>query len=92
MITVDHDTTKPQRKIYQSPKADWHLIRDQTVVIAENFLALASTGNIDENYNKFTEYLEKIMNSKISTKLSSKRFKLPWFNRELKHLCRRKST
>ena len=31
------------------------------------------------------------MNSKIPTKLSSKHFKLPWFNRELKRLCRKKS-
>ena len=31
------------------------------------------------------------MNSKIPTKLSSRRFKLPWFNRELKLLCRKNS-
>ena len=31
------------------------------------------------------------MNSKIPTKLSSKRFKLSWFNRELKRLYRKKS-
>ena len=83
--------TKPQRKIYQWSKADWRSIREQTVVFAENFLASASTRNINENYNKFKEYLEEIMSSKIPTKLSSKRFKLPWFNRELKRLCRKKS-
>ena len=80
---------KPQRKIYQNiSKADWRSIREQTVVLAENFLASASTRNINENYNKFKEYLEEIMYSKIPTKLS---FKLPWFNRELKRLCRKKS-
>ena len=83
--------TKPQRKIYQWSKADWHSIREQTVVFVENFLASGSTRNINENYNKFKEYLEEIMSSKIPTKLSSKRFKLPWFNRELKRLCRKKS-
>ena len=31
------------------------------------------------------------MSSKIPTKLSSKHFKLPWLNRELKRLCRKKS-
>ena len=31
------------------------------------------------------------MENKIPSKLSSKRFKLPWFNRELKHLCRKKA-
>ena len=83
--------TKPQRKIYQWSKADWRSIKEQTVVFAENFLASASTRNINENYNKFKEYLEEIRSSKIPTKLSSKRFKLPWFNRELKRLCRKKS-
>ena len=31
------------------------------------------------------------MENKIPSKLSSKRFKLPWFNRELKRLCRKKA-
>ena len=30
------------------------------------------------------------MENKIPSKLSSKRFKLPWFNKELKRLCRKK--
>ena len=33
--------TKPQRKIYQWSKADWHSVREQTVVFAENYLASA---------------------------------------------------
>ena len=67
------------------------LNKGQTVVFAENFLASASTRKINENYNTFKEYLEEIINSKIPTTLSYKRFKLPWFNRELKRLCRKKS-
>ena len=31
------------------------------------------------------------MENKIPSKLSSKRFKLPWFNRKLKRLCRKKT-
>ena len=31
------------------------------------------------------------MENKIPSKLSSKRFKVPWFNRELKRLCRKKA-
>ena len=31
------------------------------------------------------------MENKIPSKLSSKRFKLPWFNRKLKRLCRNKA-
>ena len=60
--------TKPQKNIYQWSKADWRSIREQTVVFAENFLASASTRNINENYNTFKEYLEETMSSKIPTK------------------------
>ena len=34
---------------------------------------------------------KKLMENKIPSKLSSKRFKLPWFNRDLKRLCRKKA-
>ena len=83
--------TKPQRKIYQWSKADWHSSREQTVVFAEDFLASATTRSVNENYIKFRTYLEEVMENKIPSKLSSKRFKLPWFNRELKRLCRKKA-
>ena len=60
--------TKPQKDIYQWSKADWRSIREQTVVFAENFLASASPRNINKNFNKFKEYLEETMNSKIPAK------------------------
>ena len=78
--------TKPQRKIYQWSKADWRSLREQTVVFAEDFLASATTRSVNENYIKFRTYLEEVIENKIPSKLSSKRFKLPWFNRELKRL------
>ena len=83
--------TKPQRKIYQWSKADWRSLREQTVAFAEDFLASATTRSVNENYIKFRTYLEEVMENKIPSKLSSKRFKLPWFNRELKCLCRKKA-
>ena len=83
--------TKPQRKIYQWSKADWRSVREQTVVFAEDFLASATIGSVNENYIKFRTHLEKVMENKIPSNLSSKRFKLPWFNRELKRLCRKKA-
>ena len=79
--------TKPQRKIYQWSKADWRSLREQTVVFAEDVLASATTRSVNENYIKFRTYLEEVMENKIPSKLSSK---LPWFNRELKRLCRKK--
>ena len=57
--------TKPQRKIYQWSKADWHSLREQTVVFAEDFLASATTRSVNENYIKFRTYLEEVMENKI---------------------------
>ena len=79
--------TKPQRKIYQWSKADWRSIREQTVVFAEDFLPSPTTRSVNENYSKFRTYLEEVMENIIPSKLSSKRFKLPW----LKRLCRKKA-
>ena len=82
--------TKPQREIYQWSNAEWRSIREQTVVFTEDFLASATTRSVNENYIKFRTYLEEVMENKIPSKLSSKRFKLPWFNGELKRLCKNK--
>ena len=37
---------KPPRKVYQWSKADWQLIKEQTVIFAKQFLALALTRTV----------------------------------------------
>ena len=37
---------KPQRKVYQWCKADWQLVKEQTVIFATQFLALALTRTV----------------------------------------------
>ena len=44
---------KPPRKVYQWSKADWQLIKEQTVISAKQFLALALTRTVKENYTVF---------------------------------------
>ena len=44
---------KPPRKVYQWSKADWQLIKEQTVIFAKQFLALAQTRTAKENYTVF---------------------------------------
>ena len=58
---------------------------------AEDFLASAVTRSVNDNYIKFRTYLEEVIENKLPSKLSSKRFKLPWFYRELKRLCIKKA-
>ena len=82
---------KPPRKFYQWFKADWQLIKKQTVVFAKQFLALALTRTVKENYTVFIEYIERILAINIPSKLSNSRHKLPWININLKRLIRKKS-
>ena len=49
---------KPPRKVYQWSKADWQLIKEHTVIFAKQFLALALTRTVKENYTVFIEYME----------------------------------
>ena len=73
---------KPPKKVYQWSKADCQLIKEQTVIFAKQFLALAQTRTVKENYTVFIEY--------ISSKLSNSWHNLPWMNRNLKRLIRKK--
>ena len=71
---------KPPIKVYQWSKADWQLIKEQTVIFAKQFLALAQTRAVKENYTVFIEYMEGILTVNISSKLSNSRHNLPWMN------------
>ena len=76
IVLVDCDlkatiNKKPPRKVYQWSKADWQLIKEQTVIYAKQFLALALTRTVKENYTVFIEYMEGILAINIPSKLSA---------------------
>ena len=50
---------KPPRKVYQWSKADWQLIKEHTVIFAKQFLALALTRTVKENYTFFLNTWKK---------------------------------
>ena len=81
---------KPPRKVHQWSKADWQLIKEQTVIFAKQFLALALTRTVKENYTVFIEYMEGILAVNIPSKLSNSRHNLPWMNINFKRLIRKK--
>ena len=81
---------KPPRKVYQCSKSDWQLIKEHTVIFAKQFLALALTRTLKENYTVFIEYMEEILAVNIPSKLSNSRHNLPWMNINLKRLIRKK--
>ena len=51
---------KPPRKVCQWSKADWQLVKEQTGIFAKQFLALALTWTVKQNYTVFIEYMEGI--------------------------------
>ena len=71
---------KSPRKVYQWSKADWQLKKEQTVIFAKQFLALALTRTVKENYTVFIEYMEGIFTINIPSKLSNSWHNLPWIN------------
>ena len=81
---------KPPRKVYRWSKADWQLIKEQTVIFAKQFLALAQTRTVKENYTVFIKYMEGILAVNIPSKLSNSRHTLPWMNKNFKRLIRKK--
>ena len=81
---------KPSRKVYQWSKADWQLIKEQTVIFAKQFLALAQTRTVKENYIVIIEYMEGTLAVNIPSKLSNSWHNLPWMNRYFKRLIRKK--
>ena len=81
---------KPPRKVYQWSKADWQLIKEQTVIFAKQFLAFSQTRTVKENYTVFIEYMEGILAVNIPSKLSNSQHNLPWMDRNFKRLIRKK--
>ena len=71
---------KPPRKVYQWSKADWQLIKEQTVIFTKQFLALTLTKTMKENYTVFIEYMEGILAVTIPSKFSNSRHNLPWMH------------
>ena len=70
--------------------ADWQLVKEQTVISATQFRALSSTRTVKENYTVFIEYLEGISANNIPSKFLNSLHNLPWMDRNLKRLIRKK--
>ena len=82
---------EPPRKVYLWSKADWQLRKEQTVIFARQFLALALTRTVEENYTVFIECMEGILIVvNIPSKLSNSRHNIPWMNINFKRLIRKK--
>ncbi len=81
---------KPPRKVYQWSKADWHQLKECTEQFATQFLAVANTRSVKDNYTEFKKFMEDILKVNIPSKFSQSRHNLPWLDRKLKGLIKKK--
>ncbi len=96
----DHDITlsdmnikpliakKTPCKVHKFSQASWDLIREETVKFADTFTEKAETQSVEENWQDFKDFVEHILDKHVPTKMTSTRYNLPWFNRQLKRMCR----
>ncbi len=87
MFIMDSDikpiyTKKPPRKTYRHDQADWDPIRTETEEFVIKFLESCPNRSVEENWQEFKDHIQTVMDKHIPCKLSTKNFKLPWFNKK----------
>lgn len=90
---LPHYTRQKQRKYFIFSKANWDEIFKDMSRLSETINAVASTGtsSIEELWSTFRTGIETSMNANIPAKVSRSRKSVPWFNRDLERMVRRKS-
>ncbi len=57
---------------------------------SKDFLNSCGVRSVEENWGKLSQHLKEVQEKHIPSKLTSTRFNLPWFNAQLKKMCRKK--
>ena len=84
---------KPVRHmIHLWKRADFNLIRSETKVWADNFVANHSSSTpVEVLSSEIEHYLEKTLKHHVPSKMTSSRFNQPWYSTATKRICRRKA-
>ncbi|XP_071153782.1 uncharacterized protein [Mytilus edulis] len=78
------------RKVYIYKKGNMNGINEQLDKELNNFIQKANTSTIQECWNDFKDILSQAIISNIPTKILSTRWNVPWINREIKTMIRKK--
>ena len=95
IVIVDSDIrarinkSKP-RKVFRFKDADWNMIREDATELNENLLTDFDKNSVDENWEKFKVGIMDIAEKHVPSKMTSTRYNLPWINRKLRRLTRKK--
>jgi hypothetical protein len=95
IVVVDTDfkakiqKTKP-RKVYNFNKADWEKTRSEAIIMNDELMASFDQEDIDKNWENFKTGILKLMNNNIPSKMTSPRHNLPWLNKKLRSMTKKK--
>ncbi|KAI8484647.1 hypothetical protein Bbelb_375880 [Branchiostoma belcheri] len=95
MVLVDvnlalKQNRKPKRKVYIRTKADEPAIKKDLTDYATNFHKRTQDMSVTQKWSDFKDKMKDTMNKHIPSKITSSRYNLPWFNRNLRRHCREK--
>ena len=79
------------RKLYIFSKANWDNIYDDMDTLSRKITTSPSSSTIEDLWCSFKSGIEQSMDRNIPTKVCKNRKSLPWYNRNLKRMVRRKS-
>ena len=89
-IIPQHIKQKP-RKIYIFSKANWDKIFDDMEQLSSEITSASPSSTMEDLWNSFISGIGKSMDRNIPTKVCKNRKSLPWYNKDLKMMVRRKS-
>ena len=95
-IVIDMDinpvySQQQRRKIYKYSHANWEQLKQDCAKTSIDTVTAANSGaTTDETWEIFKKGIIDSMNKNIATRLSSLRLSLPWVNRKIKKMLRRK--
>ena len=89
-IIPQHIKQKP-RKIYIFSKANWDKIFDDMDQLSSEITIAPPTSAVKDLWDSFKSGIGNYMDTNIPTKVCNNRKSLPWYNKDLKRMVRRKS-
>ena len=86
-----HKTKEQPRKIYKFNKANWEKINESIETLGKEIDNLYSNGVcVEDLWEKFKSSLLSIVNKNVPSKSAKKNSKLPWINKNIHKLLKRK--
>jgi len=81
---------KAPRRVFCYSKADWESIKHKLSEYQTEFVACCNSRTVEENWRDLKKTLLKVMEQYIPSKLTKSSQNLPWWNRALQRLVRKK--